>query len=429
MRERLRHYWQFVQSSLWFVPSLMCITGVALAVALLVWGTGLIEDSASYWILHTGDVDNARELMSALLSGMITMSSLVISITMVVLTLAAGQIGPRLIRNFIQDRVTQTVLGFFLADILYLLVVFRSVDNGNDAVPHLAVTVGTVLTAASMLVLLFYVHRLARSIIYDNFIQSVAVELRSAIRHLLPEEQDYRPPPYELGENHGWIDMGRDGYIQSVNHEALVDAACKADAVIRLHVRPGIFVLSRGEHVALYPAAARTDEVCRQVRDAFIIGSERVPTQDIEFGFRQLVEIAARALSPGLNDVFTAVAVIDNISAGLTDIFARGLQPSTRRDRNGALRLVLDVADYSSIVGEAFDQIRHSGRGNPAILLRLADAISRLAPCISLAAQRRPVLEQLDMILDAAERNIATPRDLAMIRAKCQEARNRLVQG
>lgn len=427
MTDWLRHYWEIVSTSLWFVPFLMGVSAMGLAMALLTWGTGIPDDTSSYWLLYTGDIDNARELLSTLMAGMITMTSLVVSITMVVLTLAAAQIGPRLIRTFIQDRTTQVVLGLFLADILYLLIVFRTIDGERlEEVPHLAVSTGTGLTGLCLFVLLFYVHRLARSIIFDNVIQNVAVELRHSVDHLLPKDAENHCCPGEPGNDFRWVTVGKDGYIQTIDLDALVATARHANAVIRLEVGPGDYVIGEGEHVAVHPASASTEKVRKRIRGAFIVGSERSASQDIEFGLRQLVEIATRALSPGLNDVFTALAVIDNLSSSLVYIFNRGSAPPCRRDADGTIRIIRVVPDYEGLVGTAFDQIRQAGSGHPAILIRLTEAIARLAPCVRSQALRQPLLEQLDTILATGEQTITISRDLNILRARWRRARDRL---
>ncbi|WP_207459994.1 DUF2254 domain-containing protein [Azospirillum sp. SYSU D00513] len=422
----VRHYWRSVRASLWFVPVLMGAAAVLFAIAMLRWGLGLPDDETTFWLLYAGDTDNARELLSTLLSGMVTMFSLVVSITMVVLTLAAGQIGPRLIHTFIQDRQTQFVLGLFLADIMYLLVVFRTIDGERvDSVPHLAVTGGTVLTALCLFVLLFYIHKLARSIIYESVIRDVAAGLRRRSRHLLPEGKESPPPP-ALGDDCAWIALGTDGYVQDINFATLVSCARRAGAVIRVEVRPGHYLLRRGEHVAVHPARACNDELADGIRGAFLLGSERTPTQDLEFGIRQMVEMATRALSPGINDVFTAVAVIDSLSSSLGFIFERGLEPSALCDEEGEVRVVRAVSDHEGIVGVAFDQIRHAGRGNPAILIRLTDAIARLAPYATSDALRAPLVEQLDMVMADGEKTLATPRERTILRERHADARRRL---
>jgi uncharacterized membrane protein len=179
--------------------------------------------------------------------------------------------------------------------------------------------------------------------------------------------------------------------------------------------------------VALHPSATGTDETCRKIRDAFILGSERTPTQDIEYGIRQLVEMATRALSPGINDVFTALAVIDSLSASLGHIFERGPEPAVLLDGSGRARVVRDVAGYESIVEAAFNQIRQAGSGHAAVLIRLTEAIGWLAPYIRSDKQRQPLLEQLDMIRRSADDNISIPQDLASLHASGSKARELLM--
>ena len=427
MNDRIRHYGEIIRTSLWLVPVLMGCAGFGLAVLLLSWGRGIIGNAGEYWLIYAGDIDSARQLLSALLSGMITMTSLVVSITMVVLTLAAGQIGPRLIRTFIQDRTTQVVLGLFLADIVYLLVVFRTMDGERvDSVPHLAVSTGTGLTTLCLFVLLYYVHRLARSIIYDNVVQNVASELCRVVDALLPEKTEPPIPAGNPGTAFEWLALKQDGYIQTLDTEALVVAARRADVVVRVEVRPGHFVIGGGEHIAVHPPEACTDELCRAIRSAFIIGPERTPTQDVEFGIRQLVEIATRALSPGINDVFTALAVIDNLSAALAHIFGRGLEPSVLRDGDGVVRVIRNIPDYDSFVGAAFDQIRQGGSGSPAILIRLAEVLGELAARVHEEGMRIPLLEQLDAVLATGEQTISIDRDLNILKERWRHARDRL---
>jgi len=430
MMQRLRLYWSFVRASLWFVPLLMSIAGVALAVLLLTW-VGMPGDSAAeFWLLYSGDADNARQLLAALLSGIITMTSLIVSITVVVLTLAAGQLGPRMVRNFIGDWPTQAVIGLFIATILYLLIVFRTIgDTGADTIPHLAVSVGTALSALCMFVLLFYVHRLARSIMYDNAVRTVTMELAQSIERLANGRDAAGDDPAFPDAAAVWIGLRRDGYIQAIEFERLVEEARRAEAVFRLAVRPGEYVLARGRHVGIYPPAALTDEVAAAIRGAVILGAERTPTQDLEFGIRQLVEIALRALSPGINDVFTAIAVIDNLSSALARLFEHPLEPCLHRDGEGRVRVHRTVIGYDAMVRTAFDQIRQAGRSMPAVLIRLATAIESLVPYADTEERARPLREQLEFVRATGERHIELASDLDLLRERCAAARARLEAG
>src|SRR4051794_30246855 len=171
----------------------MCSAGLALAYALLgPWRSWVDFSGSELWWLYSGDAGSARNLLGALLSGTMTMTSLVVSLTFVTLTLAANQLGPRLIVNFIADREIQAVLGLFLATVLYLIAVMRTIGDelGPDTVPHLAITVGSILTVVCMFAMFFYVHKVSRAIIADNVIEHVYRELRDQITSAFPDRED-----------------------------------------------------------------------------------------------------------------------------------------------------------------------------------------------------------------------------------------------
>lgn len=426
LKGRLRHYWMFLRESLWFVPLLMSIAAMGLAVLLVTEGDMLPDGAAELWLIYSGDPESARQLLGALLSGIITMTSLVVSITVVVLTLAAGQLGPRLVRNFIGDPQTQTVLGLFVATILYLLVIFRSIGAPSDnTIPHLAISVGTALSALCLFVLLFFVHKLARSIMYDNAVRAVSHQLRESIELLLPEGRGPEMPP-PVPADAARLGLGRDGYIQAVDFDILVRIACDADAVIWLDVRPGHFVLARGCHLAVVPPDACDDAFRQALEKAFIVGTERTPTQDLEYGIRQLVEMALRALSPGINDVYTALTVIDMLSSALSRIFDRPLEAALLRDGQGRVRVVRDVTDHDGLVRAAFDQIRQAGAGMPAVLIRVSEALAALAPYACDEARLRPLLDQITLIEAEGKRGDFLDHDRAALLGRCRKARESL---
>ena len=446
---QLRHYWTLISGSLWFVPLLMSLGAAALAAALMTVGFDA-GDGIVGKLLYAGDGDSARNLLGSLLTGMLTMASLVVSITMVVLTLAAGQLGSRLIRRFIDDRITQAVLGLFMATIVYLLVMLRSISgNESNALPHVAIGAGTLLSALCLFVLLFYVHKLARSIVFDNVAASVTEQLaetlgrrerdakrasatadraRAPADAALPGAGSAAPGPEMFGQA-AQVPLGRYGYVQSIAYQALVEAAERADALLWVQVRPGHWIDVAQCCVAVRPASACDEAMRRAVRRAFIVGSERTVTQDLEFGLRQLVEIALRALSPGINDVFTAIAVIDNLSASLARLFDRPMEQDVLSGRNGQPRLVRSVSAWHGLVDESFDQIRQAGAHMPAVAIRLFDAMARLAPHVRERAQLDAVLAQLDAVLESARVGDPVAKDAVDIENRHAEARKALLAG
>ena len=427
---RIRNFLALLRDQLWVVPVLMTAAALPLAYAMSGLGLSLGEPRGTeFRWLFSGDAGTARDLLSTLLSGLMTMTSLVVSITFVVLTLAAGQLGPRLISTFIRDRQIQAVLGLFLATTLYVLVVLRGLDEalGPGGVPHLAVTGASALTVACLFALLFYVHKVARSIIADTVVGKVAGELRSAVRAMLPEEGadtgDAAPGVGAYPPLAGWVSLGRSGYVQTIDHEELVGVARRADAVLGVAVRAGHFVLSRGEHVEVRSLHAVDEDTAGAIRAAFVVGPGRSPAQDLEYAVRQLVEIALRALSPGINDPFTAIAVVDRLGAALEEVLARPAQPAVLRDAGGEARVIADRSGVEGLFDAALDQIRQAAGDHPAVLIHAADTLGKLAPVLGREEARRAALEHLARLGETAEGSRLAPGDRDATLARIERAR------
>lgn len=422
---RIGNFVVLLRRQLWIIPALISLAALLLAYAVLAHGSVLSQPRGTHlWWIYSGDAGTARGLLSSLLSGLMTMTSLVVSMTFVILTLAANQLGPRLIGTFMADRQIQAVLGLFLGTILYTLIVLRSLDErlGPDGVPHLAITVASGLTVACLFALLFYVHKIARSIIADTVVERVGRDLRQTVRATLSEKgdgSDRDPPP--LAPSAGSVSLDRSGYIQTIDYEALIEAARRAGAVLRVEVRAGHFVLKQGRHVGVH-AAMPPDEAAAAIRSAFVIGSERSPAQDLEYAIRQLVEIALRALSPGINDPFTAIAVLDRLGAALEDVVSRPPQPAVLRDGDGAVRVVADRSTTGGLLDAAFDLIRQAGSGHPAVLIRMADVFGQLAPALR-ADARAAVLGHLDRLEETARHARLAPSDCDAVLARTAQVR------
>ncbi|WP_158047851.1 DUF2254 domain-containing protein [Skermanella pratensis] len=420
--DRLLNIWGRLRTSLWFVPMLMTFAALLLAVFALGIDSNLTGNDERVWWLYGGKAENASELLSTLLSSIITMATLAISITMVVLTLAASQLGPRLIRNFMGDRRTQAALGFFVMTIVYLLLVYRRVDDHLDAenVPNVAITLGSALSLASVFLLLFYVHHLASSIVSDTVINRVGNELDEGLRRLLPEPGATSGSDQRAGgdgPDGGGADLSlpRGGYVQTIDHDALVALAREHDVVLTLRFRAGWHLLAGGSHASFSPRGRSGDGIARGLAAAVVVGADRTPTQDIEFSIRQLVEVALRALSPGINDPYTAVAVIDRLAASLAIAMARDTEPALHRDEDGRVRLIAHPATFTGLVDRSFNEIRQAAAGKPALLIHLLDNIARLASHVRTLEQRDSLARQAAMIASSALRDVKEEQDQAEI--------------
>ncbi len=421
MFTRLFKIWHDVRSSLWALPIL--IMALAAAAAILAVNIRVRQGDDPVWFLYSGDAEAAPQFLSNLVTAMITMATLVVSITMVVLTLAAQQLGPRLIRGFMDDRRTQATLGLFIGTVVYLLLVLRSAYGGTDSVPNLAVTGGTVLVLLCLVALLMFVHHLARSIIADNTIDRVGDALDSDIARLLPDadfEQASAPDkrPMKTG---ALLTLHRSGYVQALDHHGLVKIAKEADVVIEISFKPGRHVIEGTAFAWIAPADAATEETQERIQNCLVLGGERASVQDLETSIRQLVEVALRALSPSISDPFTATAVIDRLSVSLAKIMQRGPAQSVWTDEDDNVRLLAPRSTFAETVEEAFRQIRQHGHDEAAVLIRLVESLGQLLAQAN-ETQRPALEEQIEMVLETGRRNIAQKQDLQTLEERAKLA-------
>lgn len=423
MFARLSMIWNQLRNSLWALPMLVVAAAGLLAVLAV---TVLIDPSTDpVWWLYSGDAPAASGFLANLLTAMITMATLAISITMVVLTLAAQSLGPRLIQIFMADTRTKLVLGLFIGTVVYLLFVLRSVVGDTESVPNLAVTLGAVLVIASVIVLLFFVHHLARSIVADTTIGRVADILDAWIPERFPDQTTGADGDTEdlasLLVKGKPIHATTTGYIQAIDHQAAVEAACNAVVTVELSFRPGHFILENDVIGRVMPAESVDDALLRSLATAVVIGPNRTPVQDIEYPIRQLVEIALRALSPGVNDPYTALAVVDRLAGSVAAIMTRADAQSVWRDENDVVRLIVPTASLDGILDTAFNEIRQAGAAQPAVLIHLVDRLGQLLAHAD-EARAEAILRHIALARATGERGIADQSDREAFLARADAA-------
>jgi uncharacterized membrane protein len=421
-----------LRGQFWIIPALITVFAAILAIVVLRYGSGLLDtSSAKFWWLYSGDAQTARDLLSSLLPGLITMTSLVVSVTFVILTLAANQLGPRLIAIFMADRQIQFVLGLFLATILYIILVLRTLNDtlGPEGVPHVAVSIASGLTIACLFSLLFYIHKVSRSIIADNVVQEVSEGLRRDLRDLFADHQSRGAAEPGLEDRHRHsLALHRCGYIQVIDYDKLVSIGRDAEIVFEVRVRPGDFILNQGDHVIVHGQRPVGHGIEDKTRAAFTIASERTPAQDPRYGLAQLVEIAMRALSPGINDPRTAIAVIDHLGAAFEEILTRSVQPKTLMDEEGVVRVIVKRSDIADLFDLAFGPIRQVGAPHPSVLVRMADSLANLSYVADKSTARDILLAQLAKLAETARLGALTPTDRADVLRRIEYAIQKLAE-
>jgi uncharacterized membrane protein len=282
-------------------------------------------------------------------------------------------------------------------------------------VPHLSVTLGVVLAIAAIGMLIYFIHHLSSSIQADTLIARVSSDLSSVIDRLYPEKigTGLLPPPappLPTGEPAAIACTG-DGYIQSVDGEKLLPVAGKHDIVVEVLRRPGHYVLQGAVIAQVWPADQASDEVRAAIDESFVRGSVRTPMQDFEFVVHQLVEIAVRALSPGINDPYTAISCIDRLASGLARLARRKIPSPYRLDEGGRLRVIAESVQFPTAVDAAFDQIRQYGRGNASILIHLLEVIADLIEVVADEGSRAAMRRHAEMIARAATESLPEEND------------------
>lgn len=412
-------------TSLWPVPLLMLlVTGVLYTVLREADGQLSAERALRSWVLYSGSGDDARNLLSTLVSAIIGMAAVVFSITIVALTLAANQFSSRLVRIYTGDIRTKLALGTFMSTIVYCLLALRAVQKDMPAadVPHLTVTAGLVLGLTCIIWLAFFLHQVAHSIMADEVIRRTARELTHSIYKLPPIERVewIEPPtvsdlPERFAERAAIVHSSREGYVQAIEYEALLALARRHDLVIELDFRAGAYLAREGRLAAVYPQERVTEETIRAIQDAVLIGEHRTPTQDLEFSTRHLVDIAIRALSPGINDANTALVVIDHLRGALSHLFSRALPPAVYRDERGVVRVVGKYNGYTGVLDAAFHQIRQAAASQPAVVINLLSAFGRMAEHVRVAEQRDALAKHAELVARAGLRDVLDESDRADI--------------
>lgn len=408
----IRASWDSVRTSLWLLPALMFLAGFGLAVLMLSFGTA--EMQWAQWQTG-GNGEDARNLLSTLLSAVIGMASIVFSITVVSLSLAANAYGPRLIRTFRSNRSTQAVIGIFMMTIVYLLLVLRAVRGNAEAgeVPEAAVAVGTLLALTSVVALLTFIHGVATLMVADEVVRRVRREFDSAIDQLPPLREHPEAPnlPDDFEERALPIPLPREGYVQSVAYSDIVRWAEERESIVRLDFRPGDFVVDGDRKVLVYPPPGDPGQARREIGRYIASGQQRTPTQDLEFATRHLVEVAVRALSPGVNDPFTATVVIDRLRGGLARLCSREFLPKTLLGHSGKVRVSRDATSFRGAADAAFNQIRQAGSGKPAILIHMLKSIGAIGEHVRTDEQREALVRHAELLRAAGERDVAEPSD------------------
>ena len=431
----VQHLKEKLRNSFFAVPAAMILAAMLLAIGLRMLDANI--DTAGIigldW-LRIRDPDSARALLSTIATSTITVAGTVFSITVVALTLASSQFGPRLVRNFIRDRGTQVALGIFLATFVYALVTILSIDTLGDSSEDfdLAVHTAVLLAIVSIGFLVFFIHNVAQSIQVDNVTHEINREFHQAIEREYPSSPEdstgekFDEERLELGT--GWINIpaAQGGYVQLVDRQSLVALAEEYDCCLFITCHAGAYINHWSSIGRIYQPPPELEALVGKAQSSIELGSMPTAEQDIVFSVRQLSQIAVRALSPGINDPFTAYSCVDRLIEGLGTVLQRPEPPNCFSGETGRLRLITCELTFADLLDASLDEICEHGRANGVFMRHLLDGILHLAKACGRDADQRALLNYVERLHADCKSFIDSEYDLRTIQEIVEKIQTQL---
>ncbi|MCI0671237.1 MAG: DUF2254 domain-containing protein [Myxococcaceae bacterium] len=420
---RLKALRNRLAESLLVIPSVMVVGAFLLVFVLTRVDRDLPPDALPYFLRLSPEA--AIQLLGTLAGASITTAGVVFSFILVSLQLASGQFSPRVQRDIFRDPLAKVVLGLFAAVFTYCVVALVGVPplaaGQLQPVRELTVNTAALLTLVAVGFLVAYLQRIARRQYVGHIIARISARTREGVEELVRHVGEVAPAPPDLatlGKPHVVL-APREGWVQQVSREVLL-AAVPAGSVVRLETRTGAFLIRGLPLATVWPRPLRTARADRAVRAAVVVGAVRTMQQDVDFGIRQLTDIALRALSPAVNDPTTAVEVLLHLASLLRTLLLEKLPPQVERARNGTVLLTPWELDAHEYVRHAYEQLRRASASHAHVSLALVRGLRMLLEAVEDAGRpelRAELQRQLDLALKGTERSGLLPEDVATVRA------------
>ncbi|CAA6805533.1 MAG: DUF2254 domain-containing protein [uncultured Thiotrichaceae bacterium] len=427
MKTRILHWLEIMSATFWLIPLVLLIAAILLAYVNIHLDKLLFSESPFSFLFYFNDKDNIRTLLSLTGGAILGVAGVTFSITIASLTLASQQFGPRLLRNFMQNYFNQIVIGIFISTFLYSVLILQFTDamDEKNFVPVISMSTLLALIILNLLILVFFIHHTAASIQADTVIDDVYQELESRLYKLFPDtgETTSQQPTAQLPDdlqkrfaNEGQPVCAQcSGYLQALDHSALQSFTTEQDLTLRMNFRPGDFIIKGCELATCLSPEKLDDEIATTLDNALIVGNKATAEQDAEYAIRQLVEIALRALSPGINDPFTAISCINRLGQAIAFVAKREFPNPNYFDDNTKLRLLLAPLDFEGMVEAAFNQIRQNTSHHVDIIISLLDTFQHLAVQVQNEVQAKVLLTQVEAIQQTCVTHIEAEMDKAAI--------------
>lgn len=421
--KKILFFFEKLKATFWFVPAVIIIITIFLSAVLVSVDQGIeIPKEGLNHLFFVNSADSARSILTTISAAMIGVAGTVFSITLVALTLASSQFGPRLIRNFMYVRLNQVVLGSYVSTYLYCLFVLNAIKetDGNTFIPKVSILFAIIAAFVNIILLIVFIHQIATSIQADKVISDISGIIYTQVKNLFPEklgdefekekrvDADVVKSKYTLSK---FIKAPKSGYFQYIDNESLLEEIQKIDGLLELYFKPGDHLVEGINIAKLYTNKEIDDEQYDDISDNFVIGNTKSSQQDLKFSIHQMVEIASRALSPGVNDPFTAITCIDNLTATMCRLAQANYPSIYRVDDDNTLRVITKNLAFEDFLDASFNQIRQYSAGNTAVVIKLMDGLTTIAVFTKNEVYKKALVKHAKMVLNVGKQSLNEEND------------------
>ena len=396
-----------------FLRSSMCAIPIACMAAALIAAPLIrsIDQRTQWTLLHFG-IEGSRLVVAALASSLLTFIVFAFSMVLLAVQIAGGQYSPRIIARILESYTVKLTLGAFVFAFTYALAALGRIE---DRVPQLPVLVAVLLSLFSIALFLYLIQKTGQALRPITMLSQVATDTRAVIQAVYPIPflklmgEDPGPDFDSVPATHTIVHNGRSGAVLAFDATGLVKIAERASLTIELIPQVGDYLATGEDFFRLHgPSAGAVDD--DSLRRCVALGPERALEKDIAFGFRILVDIASKALSPAINDPTTGVLALDQIEHLLHLLSQRQLGTGVVRDPSGQVRLLYRTPHWEDYVTLAVTEIRVYGAANPQVTRRLQAMLEKLVQVVP--AERTGALCKEMMLLGRTiERVFSDPED------------------
>ena len=377
-----------VRSSFWYLP---CLYGIAalFAAYLTIKLDAIIGRNEVLYSqvpsIFLSDINLAQTILSSISASLLTMTTITFSTILVVLTTYLSQFSPRTLQNFITDHSTQRVLGIFVGGFIYAILLLLLLREDEFHTLFIVPVFAVIIAIVCLIVFVFFIHHVTTWIQVSNLIHDITVQTISSIEANFKDKDEVTPdPPWDDWESDEIkhitpriVTFNKTGYIQLIDVVALVEQARKDDSIIRIEKNLGDYIDQDTPLFSIWNFRQPLD-INNYIKH-ITVGAEKAPIGDIQFGLTKLVEIALRALSPGINDPNTAVNSIEQLDKILTKLGKKHLPRPYHNDGDRNLRVIYEMPTYGDYLYRCFYQIRQYGSKDISVLVAIIKALTLIA--------------------------------------------------